>query len=212
MSKTFNISRDYYEEGQMIFKKKTCTLESGITVLVGCNGSGKSTLLKQIAFTLKKDGIPYVFHDAHKDDSQAGMNKALFHNDFSFVAALMTSSEGENVRNMMADVAKEMGKLTVQNPDAKELWFLFDALDSGLSIDGITEIKTDLFQFVIENNPNKDVYIVVSTNSYEFANGERCYDVANCKEVSFKDYSAYRKFILKSREQKDGRNKKWWGE
>lgn len=212
MSKTFNIIRDYYEEGQMIYKKKTCTLESGITVLVGCNGSGKSTLLQQICYSLKKEGIPHVFHDADKDDSRAGMNEAMFRNDFGFVAALMTSSEGENVRNMMADVAKEMGKLTVQSPDAKELWFLFDALDSGLSIDGITEIKTDLFQFVIESNPDKDVYIVVSTNSYEFANGERCYDVANCKKVSFKDYSAYRKFILKSREQKDERNKKWWGE
>ena len=212
MSKTFNIHRDYYEEGQMIFKKKTCTLESGITVLVGCNGSGKSTLLQQIAFTLKKDGIPYVFHDANKDDSQAGMNDAMFRGNFGFVAALMTSSEGENIRNMMAGVAKEMGRLTVQNPDAKELWFLFDALDSGLSIDAIAEMKTDFFQFVIDQNPDKDVYIIVSANGYEFANGERCYDVANCKEVSFKDYSAYRKFILKSREQKDERNKKWWGE
>lgn len=212
MSKTFNISRDYYEKGQMIFKKKTCTLESGITVLVGCNGSGKSTLLKQIAFALKKDGIPYVFHDANKDDSHAGMNEALFRNDFSFVAALMTSSEGENIRNMMAGVAKEMGRLTVQNPDANELWFLFDALDSGLSIDAIAEMKTDFFQFVIEQNPDKDVYIIVSANGYEFANGERCYDVANCKEVTFKDYNDYRKFILKSREQKNKRNKKWYGE
>ena len=212
MSKTFNISRDYYEEGKMIFKKKTCTLESGITVLVGCNGSGKSTLLKQIAFTLKKDGIPYVFHDANKDDSQAGMNDAMFRGNFGFVAALMTSSEGENIRNMMAGVAKEMGRLTVQNPDANELWFLFDALDSGLSIDAIAEMKTDFFQFVIDKNPDKDVYIIVSANGYEFANGERCYDVANCKEVTFKDYNDYRKFILKSREQKDKRNKKWWGE
>ena len=212
MSKTFNISRDYYEEGKMIFKKKTCTLESGITVLVGCNGSGKSTLLKQIAFTLKKDGIPYVFHDANKDDSQAGMNDAMFRGNFGFVAALMTSSEGENIRNMMAGVAKEMGRLTVQNPDAKELWFLFDALDSGLSIDAIAEMKTDFFQFVIDQNPDKDVYIIASANGYEFANGERCYDVANCKEVTFKDYNDYRKFILKSREQKNKRNKKWWGE
>ena len=94
----------------------------------------------------------------------------------------------------------------------KELWFLFDALDSGLSIDAIAELKTDLFQFVIDQNPDKDVYIIVSANGYEFANGERCYDVANCKEVTFKDYNDYRKFILKSRQQKIKRNKKWFGE
>ena len=90
--------------------------------------------------------------------------------------------------------------------------FLFDALDSGLSIDAISEMKTDLFQFVIEQNPDKDVYIIVSANGYEFANGERCYDVANCKEITFKDYDDYRKFILKSKEQKNKRNKKWFGE
>ena len=76
----------------------------------------------------------------------------------------------------------------------------------------IAEMKTDLFDFVIEQNPDKDVYIIVSANGYEFANGERCYDVASCKEISFKDYDDYRKFILKSKEQKLKRNKKWYGE
>lgn len=212
MSRTFNIIRDYHEEGYNIFKKKTCTFESGVTVLVGCNGSGKSTLLQQIEYSLRRENIPYILHDADKDDVRRKREEALYHSDIDFLSASMCSSEGENISNVLYGVIKEMGRLTKQNSDAKELWFLFDALDSGLSIDVIAEIKADLFQFVIEQNPDKDVYIIVSANGYEFANGERCYDVANCKEITFKDYDDYRKFILKSKEQKNKRNKKWFGE
>ena len=212
MSRTFNIIRDYHEEGYIIFKKKTCTFESGVTVLVGCNGSGKSTLLQQIEYSLRKENIPYIFHDADKDDVRRKREEALYHSDIDFLSASMCSSEGENIFNVFYGVVKKMGRLTTQNPDAKELCFLFDALDSGLSIDAISEMKTDLFQFVIEQNPDKDVYIIVSANGYEFANGEQCYDVANCKEITFKDYDDYRKFILKSKEQKNKRNKKWFGE
>ena len=212
MSRTFNIIRDYHEEGYNIFKKKTCTFESGVTVLVGCNGSGKSTILKQIEYNLRRENIPYIFHDADKDDVDWKREEALYHGDIDFLSASMCSSEGENIFNVFYDVVKRMGRLITQNPDAKELWFLFDALDSGLSIDAISEMKTDLFQFVIEQNLDKDVYIIVSANGYEFANGERCYDVANCKEITFKDYDDYRKFILKSKEQKNKRNKKWFGE
>ena len=212
MSRTFDIVRDYYVEKHYIFKKKTCVFEAGVTVLVGCNGSGKSSLLEQIKSSLHRQNIPYVFHDADTDDVRVKRQEAMFRDDFDFLTASMCSSEGENIFNVFRYVVKEMGVVTRQNPDAKELWFLFDALDSGLSIDAIAEMKTDLFQFVIEQNPDKDVYIIVSANGYEFANGERCYDVANCKEVTFKNYDDYRKFILKSREQKNKRNKKWFSE
>ena len=212
MSRTFDIVRDYRVEKYYIFKKKTCVFEPGVTVLVGCNGSGKSSLLEQIKGSLRRQNIPYVFHDADKDDVRVKRQEAMFRDDFDFLTASMCSSEGENIFNVFMGVVKEMGVVTRQNPDTKELWFLFDALDSGLSIDAIAELKTDLFQFVIEQNPDKDVYIIVSANGYEFANGERCYDVANCKEVTFKGYDDYRKFILKSKEQKNKRNKKWFGE
>ena len=212
MGRTFDIVRDYRVEKYYIFKKKTCVFEPGITVLVGCNGSGKSSLLEQIKDSLHRQNIPYVFHDADKDDVRVKRQEAMFRDDFDFLTASMCSSEGENIFNVFSGVVKEMGVVTRQNPDTKELWFLFDALDSGLSIDAIAELKTDLFQFVIEQNPDKDVYIIVSANGYEFANGERCYDVANCKEVTFKDYNDYRKFILKSRQQKIKRNEKWFGE
>lgn len=48
MSKTFTLERDYYEDKIYIYKHKNMTIESGITVLVGCNGSGKTTFIDHI--------------------------------------------------------------------------------------------------------------------------------------------------------------------
>ena len=46
--KTFKIIRNPYDDKINIFKKKEITLESGVTVLVGCNGFGKTSFLKCI--------------------------------------------------------------------------------------------------------------------------------------------------------------------
>ena len=97
MSRTFDIVRDYHVEKYYIFKKKTCVFEPGVTVLVGCNGSGKSSLLEQIKDSLRRPNIPYVFHDANKDDVRVKRQEAMFRDDFDFLKASMCSSEGENI-------------------------------------------------------------------------------------------------------------------
>ena len=114
----------------------------------------------------------------------------------------MSSSEGENIVNVLGEVARKMGDLSRKNPKAKELWFLFDSIDSGLSIDNVIEFKEQLIPVVLENNKDKDIYFVVSTNGYEFARGENCFDVINGECVKFACYEEYRRFILKSKEQK----------
>lgn len=53
-----------------------------------------------------------------------------------------------------------------------------------------------------------DLYIIVSTNNYEVANGEHRVDITNGKYVTFGGYDEYREFVLKSREVKDKRYKK----
>ena len=88
------------------------------------------------------------------------------------------------------------------NPDAKELWFLFDGIDSGFSIDNIIDFKKQLIPLVTENNAEKDIYFIISANVYEFAREENCFDVINGKYITFSDYEDYRSFILKSKEEK----------
>lgn len=53
MSRRFVLERDYYEEGVNLYKKKTVTIDPGVTVLVGCNGIGKTTFLRQLRSKLK---------------------------------------------------------------------------------------------------------------------------------------------------------------
>lgn len=38
MSRKFVLERDYYDEGVNLYKKKTVTINSGVTALVGCSG------------------------------------------------------------------------------------------------------------------------------------------------------------------------------
>ena len=53
-----------------------------------------------------------------------------------------------------------------------------------------------------------ELYIIVSANEYELANGEECFDVMNGKYIRFTDYDDFKKFIIRSREKKDKRYKK----
>ena len=95
---------------------------------------------------------------------------------------------------------------------SKELFLIWDAVDSGASIDNIIELK-DFFNTIIKDQKEKndiDVFVIVSANSYEMANGEACYDISHNKYISFNDYEEYKKFILKSRKFKERRLDTWW--
>lgn len=227
-----NTWRNPYSEGFSTCRLKQITIKSGLTILVGCNGSGKTTLLNNIQNELKKENIPcYMFDNLH-DGGINSKNAAAFENDWEFVATSMTSSEGENINMNIGNLAKKLkefmvtgrissgstrigdafarlsGKKEYKVPETKERWLLLDAIDSGFSIDNVIETK-DFFKMVIKDfsDHGYELYIVVSANEYELANGEDCFDVMNGKYIQFKDYDDFKKFILRSREKKDKRYK-----
>lgn len=230
MSRKFQLERDYYNEGFELYKKKIIEIKSGVTVLVGCNGIGKTTLLHQIRERLKKENIPYILFDNFHDGGSKSMSKAIFEGDYSFGATAMCSSEGENIVMNMGKLAIRLGnfvKIGEDTKDAKfkalarslarldgdveeeteipkERWILLDAIDSGLSMDNIVDIK-NLFTVILEHNFGNEIYIVVSANEYEMARDEQCFDVYNGKYVKFKNYEEYRNFILKTKERKNQR-------
>lgn len=207
MSRKFKLSNKYYDEDFRIFRRVNIEIEKGLTVLVGCNGAGKTTFLNQIKQDLENKDIPYLFHSNLHEGEKEWRSKACVSGNFEFLAQSMMSSEGENIVLVMGEIARRMGDLSRRNQDAKELWYLFDAIDSGLSIDNVLEIKEVLIPLVLENNKDKEVYFVISANEYELARNEKCFDVMNGKYISFKDYEDYRSFILKSKEQKNKRYK-----
>ena len=201
----FKITRDPHEEKEYLYKKSKITLEDGVTVLVGCNGAGKTTLLNTIKYQLTKQSIPVIMFDNLHDGGSTARSKAAFFDDFEFVASSMISSEGENIKLNIGKFAGKLGYFCLtQHKDSPEIWILLDAVDSGLSIDNVVEIKEYLFKTILENKQeDQQIYIVVSANEYELARGEKCFDVQNCKYREFKTYESFRKFILKSREKRD---------
>ena len=198
----FTLSNTWYGGNFEMFKKKNIVLEEGLTVLVGCNGAGKTTLLKQIENNLNKNNIPVLYHNNLTNGVRALREKSLWTGDFSTLSRTVINSEGENIINVLEDIVREMGRMSQDNPNAKELWFLFDGVDSGLSIDNVIDIKESLIPLVIETEKNKDIYFVISANAYEFARNEKCFDVINGKYIKFKDYEEYREFILRTKGQK----------
>lgn len=225
--------RDPYGSGFSTCRPKEIELNTGLTVLVGCNGAGKSTLLQNISAELNKIEIPVMFFDNLHDGGHNALERAGCSSNFKLLASLITSSEGENLHTNIGEVIaqvrsflkegiterekrrrnvinalKEVGgeKPDEEEKVSKERWLLFDAADSGYSIDNVIELKDVITLMMSDaNKMGLDLYIIISANEYELANGERCFDVNSGKYLTFTDYEDYKRFILKSREKKDKR-------
>lgn len=230
MSRKFTLVQDYYEEGFNLYKNKIITIKEGVTVLVGCNGIGKTTLLHQIRDSLKKKKIPCIIFDNLCDGGSNSVSKAGFYGDLSLMITAISSSEGENIVMNMGKLAARLGNFVKTGKDKnddlsealaklvnrgdkeevkeipKERWILLDAVDSGLSVDNIVDIKEQLFKTILEYNYGNKIYIVISANEYEMAREENCLDVYNGKYVKFNDYEEYRNMILESKKWKEERS------
>lgn len=221
--------RNPYDNGFSTTRLKNITIKSGVTVLVGCNGAGKTTLIKNITEQLKKENTPYRIFDNLSSGGKKSVSEMMYNNNIEKVALMFSSSEGENIDNNICNIL-EKARYFIETGDSNiyetnkflnffrdinqdeepiisnERWFLFDAIDSGYSIDNIVELK-ETFNLMISDSKkmNKDLYIIVSANSYEMADNENCLDVMSGKYIRFKDYDEYKKFIIKSRKRKEKR-------
>lgn len=200
------ILKDYYCLGYDIYKKDFVDLQSGLTVLVGCNGSGKSTLLRQLSEKANEMQIPQISYNNLRDGQKNAMDDALnVLGDLGLLANLVTSSEGEQIYTNFGNFTKKIGYFVSKaDPDKKEIFILLDAIDSGLSIDLVSEMK-NFFAFVCEEEKKngKEIYFVVSSNEYELCDGSRCLILPEMEYVSFSSYQDYKQTILDSREYKD---------
>jgi hypothetical protein len=205
----FPIERNYYDEHESIYEKDSVELKPGTTVLVGCNGSGKTTLLKQIEQQCKKNKIPCFKFDNLTDGKEIAKSKALLYGNLNFLSQSLCSSEGENISQNITQCARQIGQFVNKNASKKKIFILFDAIDSGLSVDNILETKEYLFKTIIDDCKNNsiDAYIIVSANEYEMTRGEQCLTIPNLVYQEFKTYTSYRNFIIASRKKKNKRYK-----
>ena len=203
----FQINTNPFDDKKPLYRRKNIEFKVGVTVLVGCNGSGKTTLLRQLARTLDNKDLLYVKYNNLTDGGSNTRSKAVCYGNMELLVASMCSSEGENIAMNLSNVARQIRQLsnTCHKHNLKQLFVLIDAIDSGMSIDTIEDVKKYLFTPVLEDNDDLEVYIIVSANDYTMAKGEQCFDVYTGNYRRFKDYDDYRNFIIKSKERKDKR-------
>ncbi len=223
------LERCPYEKGDIIFLKGSVEIPEGLTVITGCNGSGKSTLLYDIETNFKGNDDWYIVSYKDKEDGRGNsISSYLYMGDYRAIASVFSASEGEAVfRNYAKKVYYEIGtfrdvKIAGRNPEenalfrykyirmdkAKNLLVILDGIDSGVSLDMTIDIKNFLHTILEDLHtriPEVPVYILVSSNSWEFCEGERCLDARSLKFNEFSSYEEYRKYILDSRKKKEHR-------
>ena len=188
MKRKFDISNKY--EKIKLFKKKTISLESGITVLVGCNGSGKTEFLFRVKRNLYEAGdIPCLLLDCKNNAS------------FKHSASIILNSTGEALFIRISEHISRIRNFISKSEDesTNERWILFDNIDNGFSIDNISQFK-DLLNEMLKDAKKQgiELFIVVTSNTYEMTIDQKCFDVVKGSYVNFDNYDDYKKFIIAS--------------
>lgn len=118
----------------------------------------------------------------------------------------MESSEGQKIIVSINQFAGQIGRYikTSLSEEDSEVWIFMDATDSGLDINNIIKIKEELFATVLDDERlnGKDIYIVVTTNSYEYTTSfgkhkTDCISVKDCEHITFSNYQDYKEYIIK---------------
>lgn len=206
---TFKIYNNPYDEDKPLFNlpNESLTIKPGVTCLLGCNGYGKSTIINRISeiYKCNKNEFELVEFNDRQDGGNTLMQKATLQNDFTTVATLVQSSEGERIMVYFSEMLSGLRYRIINNK--KKAFIITIDIDSGLSIDKIDLIKDIIVNHVAKEA--KNVYIIMAVISYEFAKGLRCIDANNGSEVQyFIRYEQYANFIRKTAEVKRKRLEK----
>ena len=200
--RSFKLGRCPHEQGLQVYKRAFLSFKPGISVLVGCNGSGKSTAFSFIQDILKENDIPVFKYSNLTEGGNTARESALFYGNLNLLAEQITSSEGENIVINIGTMAQKLGSFVGRNINKGEIWILLDAIDSGLSIDYIEEVKDFLHSQLIDKLTDIDLYILISTNNYELCIGEACYNVQDCQYIEIDSYETFKKIVKKTRANK----------
>lgn len=184
-----------------LYLKKEHSFNEGITILVGRNGAGKSTLLHFLKDKCHTEKIPLFYYDNYSEGGAAAKSKYLLYEDMTALGTAFSSSEGQQIYMNFSYKMGSLRQFIQKYKDKKQIALAFDAIDSGLDLVNIADIKEFLENTVIPDvqKNGAEIYILISANSYGLVKNSRCYDVVKNKEITFNSYEEYERFILKQK-------------
>lgn len=204
--------RDPYGDGLTTCRRKMVHFDPGVTVIAGCNGAGKTTMCKCIKEDLYERNINYIEYDDVSEGGHNSVSKLMFSGNINIGASLLSSSKGEGIEINLGIFFSKVREYIITGKtgdnyrkyeDTNERWIILDNVDCGYSLDNILEL-IDLLNLIVEDSKqfNVDLYIIITSNTYELSKNFRCIDCMEGSEVTFKTYNSFKKFVLKSKDKK----------
>lgn len=181
-----------YDQDHNLYTNDKLKLEKGSTILVGRNGVGKSTLLYEIEQFCKKNKIPVYKYDNYHEGGSNAISSYGFYHDFEAIAMTAFHSEGEQIYYNFGRVVEKIGKFVREHKE-EPFVILLDALESGLDVEGIEQIK-EMFSMVEKDA--KEPYIVCTANNYGLVHKMRCMNARTFEYLpAFEKYEDFKEFI-----------------
>lgn len=168
-------------------------IQPGLNFLIGPNGSGKTVALDQIHDECISNDIKCIRYENTSDDFIYQYYNSSYNTNSHISKGEMA---GFNFIYLFITKLKQQ-ILEAQDTYNKSFVILLDSIGEYLDINRIDDIKTLFYNTVIPDAKSigVDLYIVISTNNYEFIKDELCFSIKSGTIKKFTSYDEYAKFI-----------------
>ena len=179
----------------VLYHNETLELKPGITILVGRNGAGKTSLIRYLEYESKKGEFNFRSFDNYSDGGQNAIQRVLEYGKVEDFFEQATGSEGMRIFTNFGKFIEDFGCFMRNYDRSKPLIVCLDAVDSGLDIEGLEQVKSGL-DFILEHEKGTEIYFLVSANNYALVEGSSCLDIYDFSYRTFASYIEYKEFIL----------------
>ena len=186
-----------------INKFEALDLDGGVYIVVGRNGIGKTTLLHKIEEYCKEKKIPVYSYDNYTEGNSRAMEEYMWEGNMQAMVNSAFHSEGEQIFNNFGQRLRKIGQWASKNKEAKEKYVLIDAIDSGLDIDGIDQVK-EIAKMIVKDD--KNIRLLITANNYALVENQICIDAREGTRLTFTDFTDYATYIR--RQYAEARKKK----
>lgn len=93
--------------------------------------------------------IPLFYYDNYSEGGAAAKSKYLLYEDMTALGTAFSSSEGQQIYMNFSYMMGSLGQFIQKHKDKKQIVLAFDAIDSGLDLANIADIKEFLENTVV---------------------------------------------------------------